>query len=297
MKSSVNYVAPLTALLLLHGCVLGGANGSEHIPALSANSPAADFPRVLGDPFTIDSVTYTPADTLNYDAVGYAVISDMAESKIAGAHKTLPLPSYVEVTNLDSGKTILVRIETRGPMSNDDLIELSSGAASQLGLSPGETTAVRVRRVNPPESERALLRGGSRAPSRMETPEPLLKVLKRKLVERKPLVAPAAPTAPTPVATLEQSTTTIVQQKPEPAPQAAASKPAPLKNGLVVQVAAFSSQARADTAAASLGATVSKPGKYWNMRLGPFATQQEAQAALEKARSAGYSDARIQRAN
>src|SRR3546814_14674210 len=82
--------------------------------------------------------------------------SDVCSSDL---HKTLPLPSYVEVTALDTGRTILVRVNDRGPMVTDRLIGLSLGAAEQLGIADG-VTAVRVRRTNPPAAERRLLRAG-----------------------------------------------------------------------------------------------------------------------------------------
>ena len=51
---------------------------------------------------------------------------------ISAAHKTLPLPSYVEVTALDTGRTILVRVNDRGPMANDRLIDLSQATARKI---------------------------------------------------------------------------------------------------------------------------------------------------------------------
>ncbi|WP_422247141.1 septal ring lytic transglycosylase RlpA family protein, partial [Sphingobium sp.] len=149
----------------------------------------ADAPVELGAPYQVGGKTYTPADPAYYDEVGYAApLSEasqggatangeaFAPAAIAAAHKTLPLPSYVEVTALDSGRTILARVNDRGPMRTDVLIGLSPGAIEQLGVSPGGPIAVRVRRVNPPEQERAVLRAQGRAAERLETPAPLLKV-------------------------------------------------------------------------------------------------------------------------
>ena len=311
MRLPVNTFLPLAAFVLLPGCLPAGTSSVEALPPASVNGPRSDFPVVVGEPFTIDGVTYTPIDTLNYDAVGYATQSANEQAKIAGAHKILPLPSYVEVTHLNSGKTILVRLEERGPMTNDSLIELTRGAAKQLGIIQGENAAVRVRRVNPPEAERALLRSGSSVSPRMDTPEPLLKVLKRKLAEEKPLppAKPLAPVKPPPAAakpmtTIDPDKVALPSPSPRPAPAAkpspaleAPSESADAAGAFVVQAAAFSSKERADKAAAKLGAAVTKPGKYWLMQLGPFRTQNEAKAALEKAKTAGYSDARIQRAN
>ncbi|MGE3693006.1 MAG: SPOR domain-containing protein [Novosphingobium sp.] len=149
----------------------------------------------MGDAFTIEGVTYTPTDKLNFDTVGYASTGIEGGNGVSIAHKTLPLPSYAEVTALDSGKTILVRVERRGPMNNEHIVELSPGAAEQLGHAGSDKMAIRIRRVNPPEVERAMLRAGNRAPNRMDTPQSLLAVLRRKL---EPQPAPRAAASPAP---------------------------------------------------------------------------------------------------
>lgn len=311
MRLPVNQALPLAALVILSGCGLGGG----HRPALSpppkiaASGPAADYPVVMGDPFTIDGKTWTPHDKLNYDAVGGSVIGDEGGEAISAAHKLLPLPSYAEVTALDTGRTILVRIERRGPMRNDAEVELSPGAAAQLGLSALSPAPVRVRRVNPPENERALLRSGQRAPERMETPAPLLRVLMRKLENGGSLAPatvappPAAPEPPALAATPTPAPSPAVKPPSKPAPAAKPPKPpapaptAVIAGGLLVQAAAFSEKPRADKASAALGGTIVKPGKFWLVRLGPFARKADADAALAKVRAAGYSDARILRAD
>ncbi len=65
----------------------------------------------------------------------------------------------------------------------------------------------------------------------------------------------------------------------------------------MVQVGMFSVEANARKAAKQLGAQATQSGKFWRVRMGPFANGAQAAAALEKARAAGYSDARIQRAD
>jgi rare lipoprotein A len=188
MRSFVDAVSRVLALGLasaaLSGCgLLGGSDRPESLavasagPARADSGPAADYPIVLGEPFTVEGELYTPADTLNYDAVGYAAADDGAG--VTAAHRTLPLPSYAEVTSLETGKTILVRIERRGPMIGKSLVALSSAALEHLGA--GEGAAVRLRRVNPPEAHRAELRAGRPAPERIETPKSLVEVLRRKL--------------------------------------------------------------------------------------------------------------------
>ena len=316
MRSVVRPLALVVTLILAGGAGYPSAG------------PAADYPMVLGDPYVIDGVTYTPADTLNYDAVGQAVKDDGVG--VSGAHRTLPVPSYVEVTALDSGHTVLVRIDRRGPLSGPGLVELSSQAWAQLGLS-GQSASVRVRRVNPPEQERALLRAGKEAPRRMDTPPGLLGALNRKLATgtAKPTVltpppasaAVAAPLAvsgpvakaqapvPSPSPPPAKADASAYMAKPVPAPKPVpvarpvaekppvAARPAPEAkppvHGAAVQVGAYGTRTRADAAARAVGGSVSAAGKLWRVRMGPFADGDAAVAALAKARRAGYAEARI----
>lgn len=309
MRLPVKSLAPLAIVLFIAGCGQGGSLAAAPPAPAETTGPAADYPVVVGDPFTIDGVTYKPQDRLSYDDVGYASVWLEGGSGISAAHKTLPLPSYAEVTSLETGRTILVRVERRGPMTNDRLIELSPNAAMQLGLTGDAKTAVRVRRVNPPEPERAALRSGQPAPPRMDTPRSLLAVLLRKLDgPGEPVAAASEPAAtPGPAATPPARAAKPPRSRKHaaPAPDAAPSmpaRPAPASHGtasgnLVVQVASFSSRANADRAAARLGGQVEAAGPYFRVRLGRYASQGDAAAALAKAKAAGYSDARIQRAN
>src|SRR3546814_18441296 len=113
---------------------------------------------MLGVPYKVGDTSYTPADVADYDAVGCASRygddhdgkptangEDFDPAAISAAHKTLPLPSYVEVTALDTGRTIMVRVNDRGTMANDRLHDLSPAAADQHGRKDrsGESTVVR----------------------------------------------------------------------------------------------------------------------------------------------------------
>ena len=285
--------------------------------------PAGDYPVTIGDPFVVDGVTYTPADTLNYDAVGKAVQmpADGAAARISGAHRTLPVPSYVEVTSLSSGRTILVRIDQRGPMSGDALVALSPMAWAQMGLPADGSAPVRVRRVNPPEPERAVLRAGQAAPQRMDTPAGLLAALRRKLGLEPPVVElpvtirpaevvagglkPPVP-APNPAKDVLRP---VVPYKPaaKPAPAAGpapAPKPAPKAAPKVavhaayaaqyyVQIGAFSQRGNAEAAARKSGGSLVQSGSLWRVRSGPFSAGDEAERGLAKAHAAGYAGARI----
>jgi rare lipoprotein A len=64
---------------------------------------------------------------------------------LSAAHPTLPLPSYVKVTNLDSGNAIIVRVNDRGPFSDDRIIDVSKRCAEALGFKDRGTANVRVQ--------------------------------------------------------------------------------------------------------------------------------------------------------
>ena len=168
---------------------------------------------VLGEPYELGGKTITPADIQGYDETGYASISmrgggatangeAWVATQISAAHPTLPMPSYVEVTHLETGRTILVRVNDRGPMAVNQILALSPAAAQQLGVTSESVFAVRVRRTSPPESERAMLRSGRTAPERIATPPALLTALRRRLGEggvRPPAGAAPIRVAPAPV--------------------------------------------------------------------------------------------------
>ena len=69
--------------------------------------------------------------------------------KMTAAHKTLPIPSYVQVTNLETGKKVIVRVNDRGPFHPNRIIDLSYVAAKKLGIAATGTGLVEVRSIDP----------------------------------------------------------------------------------------------------------------------------------------------------
>jgi len=138
--------------------------------------PVSDAPVALGAAYRVKGTTYVPVADPGYDVLGYASWYGSESGNrtasgerfradwITAAHTTLPLPTYVEVTALDTGQRILVRINDRGPFSGRArIIDLSRAAAARLGVAATGSAAVRVRRVEPAESDRARLRKGKPA--------------------------------------------------------------------------------------------------------------------------------------
>ncbi len=111
----------------------------------------------IGNPYTILGKKYYPEEDRNYKEIGVASWygEDFHNKKTANgetynmndytaAHRTLPLPSMVKVTNLENGKSIIVRVNDRGPFAKDRIIDLSKKVANYLGFQNQGTTKVKV---------------------------------------------------------------------------------------------------------------------------------------------------------
>jgi len=131
--------------------VMATAKRLNHI-----NKPQGSYK--VGKPYQVAGVWYYPSEDLTYDRTGIAswygpnfdgkptangeVFDQWA---VSAAHKTLPLPSIVRVTNLKNGRSLVVRINDRGPFKNGRIIDLSRRAAQLLGYEGQGTAQVRVQ--------------------------------------------------------------------------------------------------------------------------------------------------------
>lgn len=68
---------------------------------------------------------------------------------MTAAHRSLPIPTYLRVTNLDNGQTVIVRVNDRGPFHEDRIIDLSYAAASKLGINATGTARVKLTALDP----------------------------------------------------------------------------------------------------------------------------------------------------
>ena len=113
----------------------------------------------IGNPYQIDGVWYYPKEENDYRQRGQASWykddfsgswltangEQFDPSLMTGAHKTLPLPSVVQVTNLENGKTAIIRINDRGPFVEDRILDVSQTAANVLGFENQGTTPVEIK--------------------------------------------------------------------------------------------------------------------------------------------------------
>src|SRR6266853_3103044 len=153
------------AAALLAGCV-------GHPPAPRGVDNAAAPPRgsevgglgmyKVGNPYQIAGVWYRPAEDFSYDETGiaswygedfhgkYTANGEVYDlNALTAAHRTLPMPTIVQVTNLDNGRTIELRVNDRGPFARGRIIDVSRRGAQLLGFEPQGTAKVRVRIMVP----------------------------------------------------------------------------------------------------------------------------------------------------
>ncbi|HEY6254897.1 MAG TPA: septal ring lytic transglycosylase RlpA family protein [Xanthobacteraceae bacterium] len=150
--------------LALAGCaaskVLSDSKYSQKVVADGEPVPKGGGGYHVGQPYTINGHTYYPSDNPSYRAEGIASwygpdfhgrltangeIFDM--HGISAAHPTMPIPSYARVTNLDNGRSIIVRVNDRGPYARNRIIDLSIGAANALHFYGDGLAHVRVEYV------------------------------------------------------------------------------------------------------------------------------------------------------
>jgi rare lipoprotein A len=270
MRSSVNLLAVAAAL--------SGWAGNDHRPARGRPAYDDGRPRPPSTPSrdsAVDSGPLRPPETAEapgYDGVGHAMLTQSGAGGVAGLHATLPVGSAAEVTALETGRTILVRID--GPIEGAGEIALRPGAAALLGIQAGAAVRVRAAVANPADA--AALAAGRAASPRIDAPPALLAALRRRA-------------GPPPVSgsTKAAAATTV------PVRKAATPVARPAGGRFRVQVAAVSSEARAREIAGALGGSIEPAGRLWRVRLGPFADPAAARQARDGAARRGYADAQV----
>ncbi|WP_019833284.1 septal ring lytic transglycosylase RlpA family protein [Sphingomonas sp. PR090111-T3T-6A] len=263
--------AALAAALLLAGCG-GGVHGLVQ-----------DTPVKLGRPYAIGGRTYVPTDQSDYDQIGEASWYGNAEQgrhtangetfyrqRPSAAHTTLPLPSYVEVTRLDTGRRILVRVNDRGPYARDRILDLSQEAAKELGIDRVGRAMVRVRRVTPSRHDRERLQRGYPV-----------------------VLASVEPTATPPrVGRVAPSMVASVQRPAPITPR----RPVGLPPSHNILIASPADPDAADALASSLsdlGARVMATGAGYRVMAGPYSDDASLSAALARLRARGYQGAAV----
>ncbi|TBU95813.1 septal ring lytic transglycosylase RlpA family protein [Phytopseudomonas dryadis] len=261
--------------------------------------PMPHYGPVKASPYVVFGKQYYPiSDARRYKAVGPASwygtkFHGQATANgeaydlygMTAAHKTLPLPSYVRVTNLENGKSVILRVNDRGPFYSDRIIDLSFAAAKKLGYAERGTAQVRVEGIDPTEWW-----------AQQGRPVPM--------VLSQPQMAKAQP-APVAQPQAQPVGAPLEQYSPPPQQHAAATVPVQIdskKNdsaaasGLYLQVGAFANPDAAELLKAKLSESVNAPvfinsvvrnqQILHRVRLGPISSQGEADRVRDSIRLA-----------
>lgn len=293
----------VAALLSLTSCSETRSDGerSPQATELFVPGPTADPRFKIGKPYTINGIWYRPRVDWTYEEVGVASWygpqfhkestangEQFDMNAISAAHRTLPLPSIVEVTNLENGRRIKLRVNDRGPFARDRIIDLSRAAAKRLGFHDGGTAKVRVKLVVDESMRLAGLNpalAGKAAPKQPDVP---VATAAAELAKDAEAAAPAR---------LRQVASIAL-------PPASTAAHGPRRNGEsrpFVQAGAFTdgdNASRAGSKLAHLAPVVITYGgldgrNFYRVRLGPLTSTEEAHEVLSEVARAGFADSKV----
>jgi rare lipoprotein A len=247
----------------------------------------------IGRPYEIGGVRYVPADDRNYVNSGTASwygdkfhgrptssgeLYDMED--LTAAHRTLPMPSFIKVTNLDNGKSVVLRVNDRGPYHSNRIIDVSRKGAEALGFISKGTARVKVERVFPSET-----------------------VEQRRVLAALPTpgVNADGPADKMPALPVADIISLPLPPPPQEVLDLAQGRDGPRLASFFVQVAAVGDETRAQVLAQDIGrfgAAFVEPlpgsaGQLYRVRIGPYLTREIAVALVEELRAAGYGDALV----
>ena len=152
-----NLLTPLAAaaILLLSGCASDRLNLGEYSQRSIFSAKGSSYK--IGKPYKIRGQWYYPAEDYGYSEVGtaswygedfhakYTANGEVYNMHtLPAAHRTLPLPSIVRVTNLENGRSLVLRVNDRGPFAKNRIIDISKRGAQLLGFQNKGTAKVRV---------------------------------------------------------------------------------------------------------------------------------------------------------
>lgn len=280
------YILPFSALLFLSAC---SSTGTPELSGLTPEAQAKAITRYggtykVGNPYKIMGKWYYPKEDYAYSEVGmaswygedfHAKTTANGEkydmNTLTAAHRTLPLPSIVRVTNLENGRSLVLRVNDRGPYAKDRIIDISKRGAQLLGYQTKGIAKVRV-----------------------EILEKESKALKMALLGEKVPAISTPLTTPSVVAAIEPN----LVQKSLPNQEKTSW---PQTKGTFVQAGAFTQEHLANGLRERLslfGQSFVIPAivggaQFYRVRIGPLRDNNAAAAMLLKVQNYGISDARL----
>jgi rare lipoprotein A len=327
----------LAAVLLLPGCssIQFGSHMAKTVGEKSGLTSAPKGYYKIGDPYQINGIWYYPKVDYQYDETGIASwygeafhakltangeIYDMND--LTAAHRTLPMPSLVRVTNLENGRSMVVRINDRGPFAAGRIIDLSRRSAQLLGMDRAGTAKVRVQiladesrqiaeALSQARAERAMVVASSdvatdtvqvRPDAPNASPRASVAVQALPVPGRAPAPAPvtAQPVAPGVVVEVAKATADRQVAALQPVQPVVTTVPV-VPMDIYVQAGAFANvnnAVRVSAALTQVGRATVAPKQVrdqllYRVRFGPFSSVEEADRTLARVIQAGYPDARV----
>ena len=312
-RGLIKSIVLLFIAILINGCaetqfVVHGAKKLIQTQKKTENVPKTQGMYKVGQPYRIENTWYYPAEDFNYIETGIASwygpkfhgkktangeIYDM--NMLTAAHRTLPMPSVVRVLNLQNGRSLMLRINDRGPFARGRIIDVSRRAAQLLGFHRSGTARVRVEIVAD-QSQRlklAALRSAIPVNDQINA-----KGSSNRSVERQSLNSQNITTKnksnPKGIHSHGTVQGTVTQTLIN-------NRPVPKTTHLYVQAGAFigfanASKVRTELSqfgAAWLNEVKIGRQKYYRVRIGPIQKTSEADTILSKIISAGFPKARI----
>jgi rare lipoprotein A len=281
--------------------------------AAPSSSPAAQTPVAgqgrpawlenerVGPPYQANGRWYVPAAEPGYEATGTAswygptfhggrtASGEVYDQEaITAAHPTLPIPSLVQVTNLENGREVIVRVNDRGPFVADRVLDLSHGAAQVLGVERNGTARVHIRYLGPAPRHF----GDPAAPLQASTPTLASPIQSAGAEEGPASLLPPPPHVGDPAPAAATAMQAVTYQPPAPTPVAA-------NGSYFVQVGAFldvDNAHRVQTAVSGVGQAsidvrrMRSGAELFRVRIGPYAGREEAERARRSAIALGYAE-------
>ncbi|GGF64354.1 hypothetical protein GCM10011332_18050 [Terasakiella brassicae] len=308
------------ALALMASVLLSGCAETQFLSSSvkhAGGSSAVSGKYKIGNPYQIQSVWYYPAEDFDYVETGIASwygpkfhgkptangeVFDM--NQVSAAHRTLPLPSLVRVTNLENGRSLVVRVNDRGPFAHGRILDMSRRGAQLLGFAKKGTARVKVEILK--DQSLALKNSlvnqvaGNQAPIKSGA-------IQKPMVSAQSLDAPnGADVAPTP------KPVQTAMGTPQPA-QSALSEPVMQKTDtavrtypvsptrMYIQAGAFSRFDNANRVKAQLmdvgdvqiSQVLVNGRDFYRVRVGPFQNVDQADQLLNDVINAGFPSAKI----
>jgi rare lipoprotein A len=316
----------LCAAVLLLAC-LGACASHRGASGGGGTSVASRGAYKVGAPYAIDGVTYVPQEEFNHVETGVASWygpgfhgkstangEQYNQEDHTAAHRTLQMPAIVRVTNLDNGRSTVVRVNDRGPYARSRIIDLSRAAAQDLDIVRNGTAHVRIDQL-PAESEtvKEVALGGGGA-SEQQAALVQLAAGQRTAPAAAPPPIQQAPIQQAPVeqAPPPPSQEVFVRAEPPPARPVGVGKSGPTIASIAsgtsqsggsfyVQTGAFSTMNNAQRQRdliSSYGSTeifqASAGGhEVYRVRVGPYTTPDAAGIVADRLKRSGYGEARV----